>query len=129
MYQDGRRKKEYLKLYLNGNRIHNQETWRMGEAIRAKRELEVQAEMNGLSANLNRKASFIKYIEKLREESRSKGMRDSWENGLNKFRAFAGDDVKFGNLTRGCSKITRITYLVRSGKTLRRSILQSLRQP
>ncbi|MFI5251948.1 MAG: tyrosine-type recombinase/integrase [Bacteroidota bacterium] len=102
IYYLGQRKKEYLHLYLNGERFHNQETQRLAEMKRAKRELQVQAEAHGMASSTNRKESFIDYMEQIRERSVSPRTKGSWANSINKFKEFrGGNDVTFGNLTKG----------------------------
>jgi site-specific recombinase XerD len=102
IYVNGQRKREATKLSLNGDRFHNKETLRLAEILRAKRELEVQADATGLKSDIHKKTSFIDYMVGVAEKSRSKGARDSWYNGITKFKAFLdGRDVTFGQLTKG----------------------------
>jgi site-specific recombinase XerD len=74
----------------------------MAEAIRAKRELELQASINGLIPSQNLKASFIAYMEMLADKCHSHNTRASWLNVINKLKIFMKrNDLLFGQITKG----------------------------
>src|SRR5689334_11346339 len=100
IYRYGQRKTEALQMFLDGDRFHNRETVRMAETIRAKRELDVQAELHGLTASYNRKSSFIKYMTELKEKKRTKSTRYTWGSVISRLSDFAGNTIVFGDLTQ-----------------------------
>jgi hypothetical protein len=59
VYRHGSRRFEALGFMLDGDRFHNRETLKMAETIRAKRELDLQSEIHGITGTHNRKSSFI----------------------------------------------------------------------
>ncbi|MDJ1483504.1 site-specific integrase [Cytophagaceae bacterium YF14B1] len=78
---ENQRKKEYLKLYVfkrPKNPLetqHNQETMRLAESIRAKRELELNAAGHGVQVSFKKNIDFIKYFEKYTAEYNKKNLR------------------------------------------------------
>ncbi len=100
IYYNGHRKYEALKLGLNGDRFLNRETLKIAEAIRAKRELDMQTTMHGLTSTSHLKESFVGYLRKLAEKSISPRTKQSWTNAINHLTKFAGENILFGDLTR-----------------------------
>jgi site-specific recombinase XerD len=72
---------------------------KMAEEVRAKRQLDQQAEMHGLTGTHNRKASFIKYLNEQAELRTSPNSKASWKQAVKHFENFAGETVTFGDLT------------------------------
>lgn len=100
IYRTGSRRTEALSLLLNKNdRFQNRETLKQAEEIRAKRQLDLQAETHGLTGTHNRKASFVKYLKDQAERRTSPNTRASWEQAIECFEDFAGEVVAFGDLT------------------------------
>ena len=97
---NGRRRKEALSLALDGDRFQNRETMKMAEAIRSKRELDLQEQMHGVLSVSKRKKSFVDYFEELIKTKNSENTRKSWRNALTQFTSYAGHDVILGQLTR-----------------------------
>src|SRR5690554_1801039 len=80
-YHKGKRKTEYLKLYLEPNpksreqKDVNKKTLQLAETIKAQRQIEIQNGVYGFRDNEKLKASFIDYIELLTEKRKeSKGI-------------------------------------------------------
>ena len=93
------RKREYLNLYLDEDRFQNKETMNLAEAIRAKKELDMQAQLYGLSATYTRKESFVKYANKINGRTIKESTRKSYENSLTHLKVYAGNEILFGQLT------------------------------
>jgi integrase len=100
VYRFGSRRFETLGLFLDGDRFNNRETLKMAEAIRARRELDLQAEIHGITGTHNRKSSFIKYLEGLKEARTSPNTQRSWKTAIGQLENFAGDSVTFGDLNK-----------------------------
>lgn len=79
--------------------FQNKETRKMAEEIRAKRQLDLQAEMHGLSGTRNRRASVINYLKAQADLRTSANTRASWKQAIESFEDFAGAAVVFGDLT------------------------------
>jgi len=101
IYRYGQRKTESLQMYLDADRFHNRETLRMAETVRAKRELEVQAELHGLTATHNRKSDVIAYMNRLMEKRVNEGTRSHWKSAITKLSDFGSNGIVFGDITRG----------------------------
>lgn len=71
----------------------------MAEEIRAKRQLDLQAESHGLTGTHNRKAGFLKYLNAQAELRTSPNTKASWKRAIECFEDFAGAGVVFGDLT------------------------------
>src|SRR5690554_2695459 len=75
-YHKGKRKTEYLKLYLDPTaktkeqKEVNKKTLQLAETIRAQRQIEIQNGVYGFRDNEKLKGSFTNYIELLTEKKR-----------------------------------------------------------
>lgn len=106
-YFKGKRKTEYLKLYLEPNprtkeeRELNKKTLRLAENIRAKRQVEIQNGIYGFRDNEKMKGSFLTYIELLSEKRRgSSGNYGNWKSMLKHLKAFANPKVTFAEVDK-----------------------------
>jgi len=100
IYRFGDRRTEALGFFLEKNdRFQNRETLKMAEDIRAKRQLDLQADTHGLTGTHNRKAGFFKYLEGQAELRTSPNTQKSWRSAIEHFADFAGAGVVFGDLT------------------------------
>jgi hypothetical protein len=85
-YHKGKRKKEYLKLYLDpdpktkADKDLNKKTKQLAESIRAKRLIEIQNGVYGFRDNEKLKGSFLEYIELLTIQA-IKQQRKLWKLG------------------------------------------------
>lgn len=84
-YHKGKRKAEYLKLYLNPNpkskeeRELNKKTLQLAESVRAKRQIEIQNGIYGFRDNEKLKANALDYIKGLAEKkTTSDGNYGNW---------------------------------------------------
>jgi site-specific recombinase XerD len=100
IYRFGNRRTEALGFFLEKNdRFQNRETLKMAEDIRAKRQLDLQADAHGLTGTHNRKVSFFKYLEAQKESRKNPNTRDSWRQTISHFGNFAGEGIVFGDVT------------------------------
>src|SRR5690606_23438051 len=106
-YHKGKRKTEYLKLYLEPNpktkeeREVNKKTQQLAETIRAQRQIEIQNGVYGFRDNEKLKGSFINYIELLTEKRKdSKGNYGNWDSMLKHLKAYIPMDITFAEVDR-----------------------------
>lgn len=106
-YHKGKRKTEYLKLYLDPNpkskdeRELNKKTLQLAETIRAQRQIEIQNGIYGFRDNEKMKGSFLAYIELLSEKrSGSSGNYGNWKSMLKHLKAFANPKVTFAEVDK-----------------------------
>jgi len=97
IYKDGKRRYEFLKLYLTGNKSDDKETRQLAENIRAKRQLELAHNQHGFSAPHKKKVDFMAYFEKDRDTFKD-STRKQYNNLYKKLKAFAGDTLEFGEI-------------------------------
>ena len=99
IYRQGNRSTEALGFFLEKNdRFQNRETMKMAEEIRAKRQLDFQADVHGLSGTHNRKASFFKYLQAQAELRTRPNTKASWKQAIGHFGDFAGEGIVFGDV-------------------------------
>lgn len=100
IYHMGTRRTEALGFFIEKNdRFQNRETMKMAEEIRAKRQLDLQADAHGLSGTHNRKASFFKYLQALAERKTKPNTKASWNRAIGHFGNFTGEGIVFGDVT------------------------------
>lgn len=110
-YHQGKRKYEYLQLYLipepNKGKLskeqkeENRRTLALAEAIRAKRFLEIQNGIYGFQDQGKIKGSFLRYFENLTEKRReSNGNYGNWDSTLKHLRKFVKIDVTFAQIDK-----------------------------
>tara|TARA_R110002033_G_scaffold159194_1_gene195482 strand:+ start:238 stop:1332 length:1095 start_codon:yes stop_codon:yes gene_type:complete len=106
-YHKGKRKTEYLKLYLDPNaktkddKEVNKKTLQLAETIRAQRQIEIQNGVYGFRDNEKLKASFTNYIELLTEKRKdSKGNYGNWDSMLKHLKTYIPMDITFAEVDR-----------------------------
>lgn len=106
-YHKGKRKTEYLKLYLDpkakskDEKEVNKKTLQLAETIRARRQIEIQNGVYGFCDNEKLKASFITYVELLTEKRLdSKGNYGNWDSMLKHLKSFVPMDISFSEVNR-----------------------------
>jgi len=106
-YHKGKRKTEYLKLYLDPEaktkeqKEVNKKTLQLAETIRAQRQIEIQNGTFGFRDNEKLKGSFITYLELLTEKRKdSAGNYGNWDSMLKHMKAFITIDVSFAEVDR-----------------------------
>ena len=99
IYSNGKRRTEALGFFLEKNdRFQNRETMKMAEEVRAKRQLDFQADAHGLVGTHNRKAGFVKYLNDQAALRTSPQTRASYNDAIKHFANFAGENITFGDL-------------------------------
>ncbi|WP_375582241.1 phage integrase SAM-like domain-containing protein [Cyclobacterium xiamenense] len=106
-YHQGKRKTEYLKLYLypnpktNEQKEVNKKTLQLAETIRAQRQIEAQNGIYGFRDNEKMKGSFLAYIESLAEKrSGNSGNYGNWKSMLKHLRDFADPKISFSDIDK-----------------------------
>src|SRR5579875_1283614 len=123
LYENGKRKYEYLKLYLhakpeNGKltkeqRDHNEKTMALAEAVRSKRLLQFKNEEFGFRDTEKSKGSFLTYFETLTEKRRnSQGNWGNWDSTLKHLKNYAKFDVTFKEVDKHWLEGSKIIYIV-----------------
>jgi integrase len=99
-------RREFLDLFVYEKpkgeleREHNKETRIIGDNVKAKRQLEIQAGNYGFFDKSKRKTDFVKYFKELVEKRKtSKGNYDNWLSSYNYFKAFTKGHCLVENLT------------------------------
>lgn len=116
-YHKGKRKNEFLRLYLNpepktkAEKDVNKKTRELAETIRAQRQIEMQNGTFGFHDIEKLKGSFTTYLLKLSEDrNTSDGNFGNWDSMIKHFKTFAPYDVSFQDLDRKLVENFR-TYL------------------
>ena len=106
-YHKGKRKTEYLKLYLNPNaktktqKELNKKTQQLAETIQAQRQIEIQNGTFGFRDNEKMKGSFITYMRLLAEKRKdSSGNYGNWNSVVKHLEKFLPYDISFGEVDR-----------------------------
>lgn len=88
----------YDKPKVEMERLHNKETLQLAENIRARRQLDLQAQLHGFTPDYMRLQSFNNYFKKV--AYRQRGMSShNWESSVRYFDKFAGTDLRFIDIT------------------------------
>lgn len=126
-YSKGRRKYEYLNLFLKPEPLkgrltkvqkeENIKNMALAESIRSKRHLEIQNGIYGFQDHSKLKASFILYVQNLTEKKNtSQGNYDNWDSMLKHLKKYVIDDVSFGELDKSWLEKFK-NYLSKEAKT------------
>ncbi len=106
-YHKGKRKYEYLRLYLIDKprsaeeRSFNKKTLQLAESIRAKRQLELQNGIYGFDDSEKINSQFLTYFELLAEKRRdSDGNYGNWISALKHLRNWEKSNVRFADIDR-----------------------------
>ena len=106
-YNKGKRKTEYLSLYLIQNpktkneRTVNKKTRELAETIWAQRQVEIQQGQYGFNDIEKLKGSFTTYITALAEKKNtSSGNYGNWYSMLKHFKAYRPTDITFQDLDK-----------------------------
>jgi len=115
---------ENLKLYLYNEpqtpaeRLHNKETSLLAENIRARRQLDIQAQLHGFMPNHFRLQSFNAYFRQLADKQRG-GVKHNWDSSVRYFEQFARRDLRFADINVAVAEDFK-RYL-RSGPKIRQA--------
>lgn len=107
-YVGGKRKYEFLKLYLIPERTRedkakNEATLALAKAIQSKRIVEIQNDAHGFQNTNKSKANLLDYLEQIRKQSAERGSVNYARTVLNTVRAlklFRGDYIAFRDVDR-----------------------------
>lgn len=104
-YHKGKRKTEYLKLYLNPNartkeeKEVNKKTLQLAETIRAQRQIEIQNGVYGFRDQEKQKGSFLTYVDLLAgQRDDSPGNHGNWTSMIKHLKAFRPNDLTFNEV-------------------------------
>jgi len=122
-YHKGKRKLEYLRLYLiekprtAEERSFNKKTLQLAENIRAKRQLELQSGIYGFEDSEKINSLFLTYFELLAENRRdSGGNYGNWLSALKHLKNWNKSNVRFADIDRQWLEDLK-HYLVYDAKT------------
>jgi len=126
-YHKGKRKYEYLKLYLTpvpevgklskAQKDENEKILTLAEAIRSKRNLEIHNGIYGFNNQDKLKGHFFVYMEALAEKrNESKGNFDNWNSTIKHLKIFCPNDITFEQLDRKFVEGFK-EYLTKNAKT------------
>lgn len=110
-YEDGKRKYEYLKMYLfptpekgkltKEQKKHNDDTLALAEAIKSKRHVQIKNEEFGFRNTEKVKGSFLAYFEMLADKRKdSEGNWGNWSSTLKHLQEFAKFDITFKEIDK-----------------------------
>ncbi|RCW92405.1 site-specific integrase [Winogradskyella arenosi] len=106
-YHKGKRKTEYLKLYLDPNaktkddKEVNKKTLQLAETIRAQRQIEIQNGVYGFRDNEKLKGSFTNYIQLLTDKRKdSTGNYGNWDSMLKHLKKYIPNDLSFAEIDK-----------------------------
>ncbi|MCK0131463.1 PriCT-2 domain-containing protein [Flavobacteriaceae bacterium F08102] len=106
-YHKGKRKTEYLKLYLKPNpknkdeRDVNKKTLQLAETIRAQQQIEIQNGVYGFRDNEKLKASFTNYVQLLTDKRKdSTSNYGNWDSMLKHLKAYIPMDITFAEVEK-----------------------------
>ena len=106
-YHKGKRKTEYLKLYLNPyartkeEKEVNKKTLQLAETIRAQRQIEIQNGVYGFRDQEKQKGSFLTYVDLLAgQRDDSPGNHGNWTSMIKHLKAFRPNDLTFNEVNR-----------------------------
>lgn len=109
IYRDGRRSKEYLKLYLipgkdAASKLQNEETLRTANAIKAQRVVAMQNNEHGFAnPGLRAKVNFLDYLEhqaQRYEEAGSRAYARTVRNTIIHLTRYAGENITIGHVDK-----------------------------
>lgn len=105
IYHKGKRKREYLRLYLvekpktSEERASNKKTLQLAKNIAAKRQLELQSGIYGFADSEKVNSSFLTYFEVLAEKRRdSDGNYGNWISALKHLKKWDKSNVRFSDI-------------------------------
>ena len=97
IYHQGKRKFEYLGLFLTDDKSHNRDVMKLAEMQRAKRELDLQYADFGFVSDTRKKENFVEYFDKLVKARTAD--RSSWACTLKKLKTFSDGNIRFDHIT------------------------------
>lgn len=135
-YKNGKRKYEYLKLYLHpapvqgkltkAQKDENKRTIDLAEKVRAKRLLQSQNGNFGFLDQTKLNASFLKYYVSVSEKRRDNSSNyNNWKSAYIYLKAYSNDDIAFSKINRlwveGFKEFLLKEAITKGGKKLSRN--------
>ncbi|MBU1099810.1 MAG: site-specific integrase [Bacteroidetes bacterium] len=96
VYKHGKRKYEFLNLRLTKDKLLNKETLQLAESIKAKRIIELQNNEHGFISHHKKKANFVDYFQKLKDERPAD--RSSWYSTNEKLKTYTNGYIQFADI-------------------------------
>jgi integrase/recombinase XerD len=112
IYTSGNRKYESLNRFLTTNGSQNREILRLAEAIRAKRELDMHADAEGITSPWRREANIFDYAQKVYDMKMPLTKR-CYVDAFSHLKAFAGEHLSFASIIERVSADFRTFLLAR----------------
>lgn len=103
-------RKHYLEIYVfrkpkdQLERAHNRETMELARNEAAIRQLDVQNARFGFTSKRMREGNFVEFFEKEKNERKNDSSLENWKNAIVYFKDFAGEQVRFNELSEGFSE-------------------------
>lgn len=92
-YANGKRKYEFLSLYLTKDKANNKEILRLAENIRIKRDLEIQHSEHGFIPAFKKRLNFVDYFE---QQAKTKSVNEkTWGCCLKHLKDFTNGHIQF----------------------------------
>lgn len=132
-YDKGNRTYEYLKLYLypepeegkitKSQKEHNKTVLEIAENVRNQRQLEIYSGAFGFANLTKQKASFIEYLEQLRDKrDASPGNYGNWASAIKHVKSYVNGDVSFEQVDKKWVEGFK-EYLITEAKTKSSTVL------
>lgn len=99
IYKDGKRRYEFLKLYLTGVKQSDKKTMAAAKNIRSKREMGIMFSSQGYTPPDRQNADFLKYFERTAADLEP-GTQKQYRNVLKKLKEYGGATVLFKEVDR-----------------------------
>ncbi len=116
-------RREFLRLYVLNNpknpidKQHNKETLTLGEAVRSKRQLEIQNEAYEFNPGKRRNKCFVEFFEQLANKRKASNA-DNWISALHYLKDFTSGSLPLANLNEAfCNDFKEYLLTVRSRKS------------
>lgn len=108
IYRDGKRVREFLKLYLNKattplEKEQNRQTLAVAQSVRAKRQIEIQNGEYGFTSQFKSETPFLEYYRKMCEDRHgnpeSRGNWGNWYSCLQHLQRYCDEKTTFKDIT------------------------------
>jgi len=122
IYWNGKRKYEFLKLYLitpktPADKEQNRQTLQLAQSIKAKKQLELQSNTHGFTSDFRLDTNFIDYFQSLTDDRKeSQGNWGNWDSALKHLRKYCPSDTTFRDIDAHFVEGFK-TYLAKEAKT------------
>lgn len=135
IYHKGRRRLEYLNVYLDSNRVKNREKKALAERVRAEREVELQSLSFDQIPDYKKRQNFITYFEEISKEYQN---NTTLVNAITKLKDFKGNLITFEEidekwledfkkyLLKKVSQNSASTYFQKTKMVLRRAKFEKI---